>query len=504
MSGAQSSPAFQQIPITEVPTGWRVPGTFVQVAPSYSQIGLFTFPARALIVGQMLASGAGIAGKVYPLLSVPQAQALFGTGSIAHRMAAAFLAANPYMPVDIVALADPTGGTKATGTFTVAVLPTQNGTFYVEIAGQVVPVIFNVATMTTTALLATAIVAAINAVNTLPCTAGASGSTVTLTALHAGVLGNDLVFYVPNWPGDNAPAGLALSQSSSGFTGGAGTPNFSSILPTIAAAWYTDIAVCWHDLGVTLPALAAELARRYTAMEKQDAVAYVAATGTYGSLPGLITGLNEKCLVVMGNAAAYSPTWEWAASICGAVAYASLSDPAKQFKGIALPGIVGPTPANVFYQDEQNALLNEGFSTFTVQRDGTVAIQRLISTYQTTPEGYADTAWLDINRAKVMTRVRYDWRAYCDTVWGNSKLAADGTVAAEYDPTIATPSRVKASWVARSQLYEQQGWLQNTAALGQQAVFEIDPNDPNHLIAQLPTQIIGNLIVQSDLLTFQA
>lgn len=502
MSGAQRSNAYQAIPITEVPAGWRVPGDYVQVAPSYSQIGLFVFPARALIVGQMLASGAGVAGTVYPLLSVQQAQNLFGTGSIAHRMAAAFLAANPYMPVDIVALADPTGGTKATGTITVSVLPTQNGSFIIACAGQNVPVTFNAATMTTTALLATAIASAINGVNTLPCTAAAAGAVVTLTALHAGALGNEIVVYAPNWPGDNAPAGLALAATA--FSGGAGTPSFTSILPAIAGTWYTDIAVCWNDVALTLPALATELARRYTAMVRQDATAYVMQAGSLGALPAKITGLNEKSMAAMGAYLAWSPSWEWAASICGAVSYAALQDPAKQFRDIVLPGIVGPAPANRFTQDEQNALLNEGYSTFSVQRDGTVVIQRLISTYQTTADGYADTAWLDINRSKVMTRVRYDWRAYRDTVWGSSKLTDDGSLAAECDPNIATPSRVKGSWIARSTLYEKSGWLENTAALGQRSVFERDPNDPNHMISQLYTQIVGNLIVESDLLAFQA
>lgn len=496
-------PNYQNIAITEVPPGWRVPGAWVQVVPNYSQVGLFNFPARVLLIGQMVSSGAyGAAGQVYQLQNAQQAAYLFGTGSIGHLMALRFLAANPYVPVDIVCLADPSGGTAATATLTVAHAPTAAGTVIVNACGQQIPVTFD-PTVASSTIATSAVLTVALYLPQLPFVPTGSGSSFTLTAKHKGVLGNDMFVSIPSWPGGTAPANLQMAATGAvQFTGGAGVPDITTLWPAIANTWYTDIACAFHD-ATNLAALATELSRRYQAMTRLDATGYVAINASYGSLPALNT-VNEPRLAILGSYGAYSPTWEWAASLAGVASYASLLDPAKQFRGQTLPGIAGPDPANAFTIAEQNLLLQDGFSTFDVRRDGTVAIQRLISSSTTNVAGYPDAAWLDITREKVMTRVRYDWRAYTDTVWGAAKLTDDNSLAAEYDPAIATPSRVKASWVARSTLYEQNGWLENTATLGKQAVFERDPNDPNKLLAQLPTQIVGNVIVQADLLTFQA
>jgi phage tail sheath gpL-like len=357
-----------------------------------------------------------VAGQIYQLISTGQAANLFGFGSSAHRMATAFLAANSSIPVDIVAFADPVGGTKATASFTVAHQPNSPGSIVINVAGQMVPVTLDPIVDSTTPLAAAAIQTQLNTSGLpLRATATVSGSTVTLTALHAGVYGNDLYVNAPSWPGNSAPAQLSIAPTGAiQFTGGAGVlapATLATLFATIANTWYTDIAFSFND-STSLTALCAQLEEYYTAMGMKDADAYVAINATYGSLPGSVSTFNEKCLSVMGLQGCYSPPDEWSASICGAASYASLIDPAKQFREITLPGIMGPDPVNAFTETEQNLLLNDGVSTFNVAADGTVSISRLISTYLTTTLGYPDTAWLDMTRSKVMTRVRWDWRAY--------------------------------------------------------------------------------------------
>ncbi len=503
MSGTQSRSAFN---LTEIPSDYRVPGTYVQVGADYSQAGLFDYPARALIVGQMLASGAATSGQIYKLESATQAIWLFGPGSMAARMAAAFRTANPTMPVDIVGLSDAAAGAAATGPITVARIPVTSGEIVLPIAGQSVSVDFNVATITTTTQLASAIAAAINAVASLPVTATSAAAVVTLTAKHKGAAGNDIAYQTPSWPATGALNELNITGSSTGsptslLSGGTSNPSISTVFAAVAGTWYTDIVMGWAD-AANLAALSTEADRRYGAMVHQDATAYVAGQGTYGTLPTLNSAVNGKNITGPGETAMLSPPWEVAASYAGIAAAALNDDPARQLRGLTLPGIVPADPYDRFTPDERNAMLHDGWSTLTTANDNTVAIERAISMYLTTNFGYADTAWLDINKSKVMSRIRYDFRAYMDTVWPRAKLTDDGSMASEYDSTIATPTRLKASWIARSAIYERNGWIEESATWGQQALFERDPNNDDGVLAKLPVKIVGNLITLEVALNF--
>lgn len=504
MSSTFSRSSFN---LTEIPSDYRVPGTYVQVGADYSQVGLFEYPARMLIVGQMLASGAGVAGQVYPLLSPNQAGWLFGIGSIAHRAAVAWFASGSTIPVDIVALADAAAAAKASGPITVTRLPVSSGEVLIPIAGQIVSVDCNIATITTPTLLAAAIASAINAMTSLPVTATAALAVVTLTAKHGGLCGNDIAYQTPSWPASGALNELSLTGQvaatgpTSLLSGGTSNPQFSSVLAVIANTWYTSIFIPWSDTANEI-AFSAELDRRYGAMVHQDATGYLGAQAAYGSLPTLNANVNGKHLAGLGGQNWLSPPWEVGASLAGVAATQLLADPARQLRGLTLPGIVAPDPVDRFTPDERNLLLHDGWSTFTAAGDGTVAIERLISMYLTTNFGYADTAWLDINVAEVMARIRYDFRAYISSVWPRAKLTDDGSIAAEYDPTIATPSRLKASWIARSTLYARNGWIEDTEAQGQQAVFQRDPNNKNAALAKTPVRIVGNLITLEMALNF--
>jgi phage tail sheath gpL-like len=139
-----------------------------------------------------------------------------------------------------------------------------------------------------------------------------------------------------------------------------------------------------------------------------------------------------------------------------------------------------------------------------VQADRTVTLEQVVSENKTNSSGVPDTSWRFIKAAKVTARVRYDWITFTSLQYPNNKLVNDGSLAAEYDPTIATPSRVKGSWAARSNLYEKNGWIENSAVTAKASVFVRDANDSNRLDAQQQIQIIGNLFVLAGVLEFQS
>lgn len=493
MSGSVSTISFD-----EIPYDWRVPGSYVEVKPSYSNLGVLAYPARALLIGQKLAAGSSAVATPQRITRREQATALFGAGSVCDQMAKAFLDANATTELTVIAYADPSG-TAAAGSFTIAGTATAAGTISVAIGDRRVTV--SVASGSTAATVATALRAAINAVPDLPVTAAGTVGTVSITAKHVGTVGNSIPLRVNPNASDATPAGLTNTLVA--MTSGAGTVDITACLTAVAADWYTDIAVAAAD-STNLGVLVTDLIRRYAAMGKLDAHGYAGLAGTFGTLSAAGAALNSPFLTLAGANNSRSTPWQWAASLCGRAVYHLTNDPARQLRTISLPGIMAPDVASRFTPTEQDLLLRDGISTFDVDYDGTVRLSRVITTYQTSALGVADTAWLDITIPKTLSRIRYDWAGYLALNFPRHKLADDGSPAAEFGDAIATPRMLHGSWGARCTMYERLGWIEDAARTVGESLFQRDGTDRNRVNARQRVRIVGNLMVLAASLQFEA
>jgi phage tail sheath gpL-like len=125
-------------PITfdQIPADWRVPGTFVEIRPDYSNAGLAEFPTRVLLVVQKLAAGAAAVDRTYRITRATDAIGLFGQGSVGHHMVEAYLAANTTTELHAMCLADDAAGVQATRTVTITGTPTVAGVAALYVAGR--------------------------------------------------------------------------------------------------------------------------------------------------------------------------------------------------------------------------------------------------------------------------------------------------------------------------------------------------------------------------------
>ena len=498
---------------SEIPYDWRPGGVFMEVRPNYNSTGPLTFPARALIIAQGLstsaatpvlaASASAMPGVPTQLFRADQGAALGGAGSMADRMCRSWLLNNLTNQVDVMVVPDAPGSVAASGAVSLGGAPSISGVIAIGIAG--VRVSFAVSPSDTSSTMVAKAVAVINAVPQMPVVAaagtGGAASSVVLTAKNAGEYGNAIdVRFSPN-ADDVVPPGVTATVTA--MSGGSINPTLSSYLSAIATIWYTDIVMPWTDT-TNAAAFQAELDRRFTANGRLDAHGYMGLAGTVGTLATAGVTLNSRFISRIG--AKNSPTHptEWAAAL-GAVAMFNLTnDPARQLRSLALAGVVAPADKDRFMESEQDTLLRDGISTFGVQRDGTVVLQRVITSYQLSSLGVVDAAWLDIMIPKVCTRVRYDWRAFCQLNYPRNKLADDNSLAAEYDTTIVTPRRLHSAWAGRCKLYEQQGWIEGTAATVSTSQFVRAANDRNRVNARQDIRIIGNLMTLAGALDFAA
>lgn len=495
----------QTVQFTEIPVDWRVPGTFVEVRPNYNSAGVFAYPTRVLLVGHQNNAGTtpvGTATANVPvrIFTPQQARATFGNGSMLSQMCRTFLAANPTTEMWAVAVPEP-AGTRATHTITFAGTPTAAGTMGFYFADQKVQIAaFTTDTATT---LATRLAAAINAAPDLCVTATSAAGVVTVTARHIGGNATPYLYFfqINRELGEATPPGLTVT-----FTGWsnitATDPDFTTLIGAIASDWYTDVAIGVNATTGNLASWITELTRRYTALGRLDMHAYAHADfNSYSGATSFGQGLNCPQLTASASRGAYSPPWVWAASAAAIASFQLTNDPARQLRGLVLPGVQGPGVSNRWIESERDGLLRSGISTFVVERDGSVAIDRMITTYQSTG-GVADTAWLDIMIPKTVSRIRFDWRTYVFLTYPRSKLADDGSVAAETDPSIVTPRAMHNAWAARCRVYALAGWIQGETQTVKDSVFVRNRTDRNRLDARLKIQVIGNLMVFAGALEF--
>ncbi len=511
MSGATilSPAATTTISLSEIPYNLEVPGVYYQVTPNYSDAGLLPFPAKALLIGAFTGTATMDGNVPYPVFSESQAQNLAGAGSPLAQMAAAFIKANPWTPVDIIGIPVSSYGHSA-GQISISGTATATGTLALYIMGVRVatPVSQGDSASTVAGNIGTALQALTLQPGAIPFSSGSLPFAyyVTNAALYLapnalGVLGNGLDIRLNAGPGEQTPAGLSVTITP--FAGATEPYDITAALDAVANSWYTDI-VCGFNDSANVAAFEAALAARYVANEKLDARGYRCVTGTPGTVQAAQAGLNSPFCTTLAMNNPMQPSWVIAASFAGACSYQLAQDPSRQLRGVPLPGIIAPAVADRYSLTDRQILLASGLSTTTVAVDGSVQLERVVTENTTDANGVPTEAWHDIMVPATLSRIRYDWIAYVSLIYPRNKLAPDGSMAAEYDPTVVTPKRMRGTWAARCRVYAENGWIVNVAQTVQASTFVIDANNPNRMNARQQIQLIGNLIILAGDLEFAA
>jgi phage tail sheath gpL-like len=488
---------------TEIPTNIEVPGTYVQVQPIYTDIGLLPYPARILLIAQMATSGTAIPNKIYNLVTPQQGTQLCGPGSIGEAQVRDVLATNPSIPVDMICVADAVGAAKAAGSIMIGGTWSQAGVLPLMIDG--VRLLVPVGATDVSSTVAANAVALINAqvLPDLPVTAavGGTGNTnsILLTAVNGGTESNNIGLSYANLSTDVLPQGMTVTITP--MAGGTLNPSIAPVISAISGLLYSDIICPWQD-PTNLGLLATELDNRFTATSHLDGYAWVCLTGSYGTMLSAKNALNSRFRSVIGVTNPQSAPWHWSACMGAVCAQSLFNDPSKQCKGLVL-ALTGPLRADLISPTEQQLLLPEGISTFNVLSDGTVVLSKVVSENTTDNTGTLTTAWHDVMAAKVATRIRYDWRSYASLTYPSDKLADDGSLAADNDPSVATPNRLKGSWAARCLVYGKQGWIEDVQNQVRLSNFARDQNDRNRVNSTQPYLRVGNLMILACMLQFE-
>jgi len=478
------------ISFTQIPTNEKIPGYYGEISTVNANQGVFDYPTKLLVVGQLLSSGSANALTKHIIADVKQAKALFGRGSQLAAMCEIVLGIQTSIEVHAIGQADDGASATAAGTILVTSAATESGTLYLYIAGHRIKV--GIASDDTAAEIATAIVAAIDEIPDLPITAEVNGDTdeqVDITAKHAGLSGNEIKI-VTNYNSDEVyPAGFTATVTQ--LSGGTGNPDIGDVIDAIEGDWYTDIIMPYTDSS-NLLALETELEDRFSASGKMDATFSIGYRGTFSEVYSFTNARNSEygtCIDVPTDA--LEPAYLWAAAVGAWEAFWSNQHPARPYKGLVLKGLKKPNTERT--TTERRILLGNGCATWTGNADGNVVIERLVTMYQVNAGSIEDETFLDITTVKTFSHIRYDHNAYITTLYfgAEGKILTENEAAAAASDVLVTPKTISASSKARAQLWITKGWVSELIGLK----AEVDSGDPTRVNMLMSLDITNPLMI---------
>ncbi len=479
------------IAFNQIPNNVFVPGNYVEIDNRRAVRGLLVKPFRLLVLGQQLSTATATANTLTPVSSIEQAVLQFGRGSNLAHLVKVIKTENPYVELTALPVADNGAGVAATGTIAVAVTTALAGTLNLYIAGERVQVAVAAGDAANT--IATSINAAINANGDLPVTATVSTNTVTLTARHKGEIGNDIKV-VENWagaPSEVTPAGVTLTITQ--LASGATNPVLTTAIANIDETIYDGFITPWNDT-TTLNAFKTEIDSRWEPITPLEGHAFGAYRGTYANQLTFASGRNNPHECVMGlKSTAHIPAYLLSAAF--AAAYASVvqaKDVATPVRNVALKSF-RLKKSDEFTFAERNILLQNGIATYTVGNDGTVYLERSVTTYKTNPAGATDRSYLDATTMFTTSYLRQDWKSLLDQRYYDYKAADDDTPPTA--PRVVRPKDLRADAIGRFRLWQQAGLVENIEQFKADSRFERSTTDPGRINTLLAPNLTNGLQV---------
>ncbi|NOT66364.1 MAG: phage tail protein [Methylotenera sp.] len=457
------------ISFNTIPTALRYPGAYIEI--DGSQAGLGEDIPGVLLVGLKDAGGTAPAGEIVRIASVADAVAKAGAGSMLAQMAEAYRKVDKVLDLYMLPYSLLVANNLATGSITVSKINSEAGTLALYIDGKLVNISLDI--NQTNAAVANAIALAINTDTAVNIVATAVLSEVQLTSKMPGLISNNIDIRLGVY-GEALPAGLELIIA--GMSGGSGAPVMGDLTTIIGQKWFKYVALGLND-AATLAAWNTESKLRYAPPVQAGFRVFTAMRGDYATAAAFGETKNYEHISMLSLGLNPTTPWEAAAIVCAAAAPKLYNNPVESLEGIALPGMIG-----LSYHDwtQANSLLFKGMSIMQIAKDGSCSIKRLISMYQFRPDGSTDDAYLDINAAEVMERIRYEQRI------GAIKRFV-GTAAAKtnegYRPglRITTVDDVRAYLLStyKHWLMQEKGWVQDYEFYKTNLVVEQDATNPS-------------------------
>jgi len=448
---------------------------------------------RVLLIGQKTAAGSATAAHVIgPIQNAAEADAWFGVGSMVSAMFRTARINAPFQPIWALPLADPAGAAAA-GSITMTA-PAVTGAAILHVMGR--RLVFQVNAADTAAQVAANLVAAVNAAN-LPIVAAVDGTTASkanLTARHVGALGNGQEVAIAT---DESNVLTATNAVIVALAGGSGVPDLAVPLANLGDQEYDFLCGPYADSS-SLNAVRDFLndsAGRWSPIQQLYGHYFTASFGTLSALVTLGNARNDQHVTIIGSQAMPIPQWELsaAAAAMASLHLSSAPEVSRPMQTLVLGGIMPPRNRSTWWDiPDRQALYADGIAACKVRTDGLVAIDRFVTTYQTSGSGVSDATFRDVETMyQLMFLVRY-FRSAVSNVHSRQALADENPFNL---PQIATAKSIRNTLIHAYNDLVALGVTENAGIFAQHVVVERNATDANRVDAFLPVDVVNQLRV---------
>jgi phage tail sheath gpL-like len=484
--------AFPEIPLPFLP-----PLYYADIVPGQAP---YSASLRALLFASYNRNGyrgMGVASTPY-ILSGTLADQLAGRGSMLSSMYSKFRLNAPFAEVWGVMVPPQNGATAATGAIRINSTPSISAPLYLSIAGN--PFSVKARAGDAPSLVASRVAAAINAMKSLPVSAGTNGGNsaqVDLTCKWEGASGNHISVRSTFWGKPNTLASIVTITPM-----GTGTGSFSdaSVLSSLGKQKFDVFAApAYGGLGSDVTGFMDGVSGRWSPLQQQYGHFFTAMGASYASLITYAANWNDPHLSVMGVYNSPSPEWDWAAAVAAKATqhWAEPPELSRPLQGLPLLGIAAPDNlADTFDAAQDDALLQNGISTWTVDDSRQVSIGRLVTTRRLNDYGDEDPSWRD---AITMFQTQYfirRMRAAVTTAFPRAALS-DTDLGI---PGFASPGAIRDLYIHEYKAMEAAGLVENSDAFAASLVVERNATDPNRVDSLIRPDFVNQLRVVANLI----
>ncbi len=378
-----------------LPGNIRVP--FVYFGVDNSLAGFYQSNTRALIVGQMnIDKGYATPNKAVQVFG--NEDYLFGVGSMLTEMIRIYRQNNGIAEVWALPLEDAAAGVKAEWTVTLSGSPVKKTDIvYLLVAGQQYRTIAG--PLDSDADIAARLADAVNADKRAPVTAQATGNVVTLTARHAGAAAGTIDVRT-EYRRQRVFQPLELTTVVTQTTVGAGNPDCADAVGNLSDEPFDWVAWPYLDAAnlLAIDNEYSDYTGRWNAMQELYGHVFAVYQDTPTNRVALGDTLNNQHLSILGLYGSPTPDYLIAAALTGK-AQLHLSDApelSRPLQTIPLACVLPPEVEDVDNKYIRQTLYFSGIGGVQVQRDGTVLLDRVLTTYHSNRWGADDSSYLDV------------------------------------------------------------------------------------------------------------
>jgi phage tail sheath gpL-like len=501
------------IPITGLPSSYRVPGGYAEVLFAQGASSAALRAREVVIVMPKTSGGDAVAGELYPIGSEDDAIARAGVGSPAHRAARIFLKANKRARLWYLGMSATTGGTEvaATGTITYTTTATGTGVASVTVCGETVSAI--VRSGDTVSDIAVKVKNAINAVTHLPVTADNSSGVVTMTARIAGSSQGDGTVPVIRYRA-TISAGIGTTVATSGAALGLGAGADGADGSTTEAAQlatalgsleairkYYIVTSTWATAG--LAALALHVSNKSEPNPGLRSFGICGYTGTLAGAQTLANARNYERLALVHQAGSEHDPAELAGNVAAIVQKHQARDSAANLDSYRQQDwLIKPPFSAADYPDgdDLNDAINDGITAIGADDNGSYLTMWLTTRSKNAAGTVDDFRATEAHRVSVADEFVDEMLATYAIRYSNAKLRSDQTLAdGSVDPNqripggVVTAETLKPFIKQQLNIFEDTARIQNAEASKESLRTVRDPSNSGRVEAGLELHAIDHL-----------